>query len=72
MDAANWKQSEHRAHQWSLLEARQLRVGDRAIRLIEGIAVTLIVAVAIWILVAATLALVELECPLRGISHGWA
>jgi hypothetical protein len=67
MDAVNWKQSKHRAGQWSSLEAEQLRI-----RLMEGIALTLIVAVAIALLSCATLALVGIDCPMRGISHGWA
>jgi hypothetical protein len=66
MDAANWNQSEHRARQWSSLEARQLRI-----RLMERIALTLIVAVAIALLSCATLALVGIDCPMRDISHGW-
>jgi hypothetical protein len=72
MDAASWKPSEDRARQRSSLErAKHLRVGVRAIRLIKGIALILIVAVAIGLLICATLALVGLNCPVRGVSHGW-
>jgi hypothetical protein len=49
MDAARWKPSEHHARQ-------------RVYRLINGIALMLIVAVAVGLLVCATLALVGLDC----------
>jgi hypothetical protein len=72
MDAANWKQSEHRARQWSSLERPiQLRMGERAIRLIKGSILILIVAAAIGLLICATFTLVGLDCPMRGVSHGW-
>jgi hypothetical protein len=50
MDAARWKQSEHHARK-------------RVYRLINGIVLLLIVAVALGLLVCATLALVGLDCP---------
>jgi hypothetical protein len=76
MDAANWKQSKHRGR-GALLEAAiqraiQGELREHAIRLLKGLSLILIVAIAIDLLVFATLALVGLECPLRGISHGWA
>jgi hypothetical protein len=66
MDLASWKQSEHHAHQWALLEGAiqsPLRMGERPNRLIKGIVLILFVAAAIGLLVFATLALVGLDCP---------
>jgi hypothetical protein len=76
MDAANWTQSKQRGR-GALLEAAiqramQGELREHAIRLLKGISLIMIVAIAIDLLVFATLALVGLECPLRGISHGWA
>jgi hypothetical protein len=50
MDAASWMQSKHHARK-------------RVNRLINGIVLVLIVAVAVGLLVCATLALVGLDCP---------
>jgi hypothetical protein len=66
MDLASWKQPEHHARQWASLEAaiqRPLRVGERPNRLIKGIILLLFVAVAVGLLVFATLALVGVDCP---------
>lgn len=55
---------EHHSGQRFALEAtarNKLGVGDRAYRLIKGIVLILIVTVAVWILVSATLALVGLN-----------
>jgi hypothetical protein len=58
MDATNWQ---------SELHARQ-----RVYRRINGIALIFLVAVAVGLLVCATFGLVGLDCPMRGISNGWA
>jgi hypothetical protein len=50
----------------------QSELRERAIRLIKGIVLILIVALSIGLLACATIALVGLDCPMRGISHGWA
>lgn len=64
MNVASWKQFEHRSYRSSQrfsLKAtirNKLRMGERAYRLIKGIALILIAAVAVGIVVSATLALV--------------
>jgi hypothetical protein len=63
MDVASSKRSGHHARQWSTLEGalqRPLRVDERTNRLIKGVALILLVLVAVGLLVLATLALVGL------------
>lgn len=59
MDGASWRQLEYRGPRSSLEEGMQNRLrAERANRLTEVIALTLIAAAAVGILVSATLALV--------------
>jgi hypothetical protein len=59
MDFASWKQSEHHARGVSIDGAVQSRV----VALLKGIALVLLVAVAVGLLAYATVALVGLDCP---------
>lgn len=64
MDGASWKELEHLGGQRSSLQGavrNKLRMGERAHRLIKAIVLIVIVAVAIGLLVFATLALVGLN-----------
>jgi hypothetical protein len=72
MDGASSKRSGLHTGRASLEGAIQSELRDRDIRLLKGIVLILIVALAIGFLACATLALVGLDCPMRGISHGWA
>jgi hypothetical protein len=69
MNRASSKRSGLHTRGASLMQS-ELR--ERAIRLLKGIVLIFIVALSIGLLACATIALVGLDCPMRGISHGWA